>query len=67
MIISENDKLTQTEPKISHKDNKKSIELSFINTLFALFNANTNTYDVGAPQKDSSDLAEGGAVSREYS
>jgi hypothetical protein len=36
------------------------------NTLFALFNANTNTYDVGAPQKDSSDLAEGGAVSREY-
>lgn len=37
--------------------------------LFALFNANTATYDteVGAPTKDSDELAEGGAISREYS
>lgn len=37
--------------------------------LFALFNANTATYDTqpGAPTKENDELAEGGAISREYS
>lgn len=37
--------------------------------LFALFNANTATYDteLGAPTKENDELAEGGAISREYS
>lgn len=37
--------------------------------LFALFNANTATYDTqtGAPTKENDELSEGGAISREYS
>lgn len=47
-------------------------EAKFTNTkdlLFALFNANTATYDTqpGAPTKENDELAEGGAISREYS
>lgn len=37
--------------------------------LFALFNANTATYDTqpGAPTKENDELTDGGAISREYS